>query len=123
MNAVDQELIIKITHMKLDDVPAALDLFPEPNRSVLLWLLDMMAEVVKKKNVNRMNCQNMGEMCTMRNIDAFKLILNPEQLIVGFTRRSVQSPHSLLLFLSMPFPLVSFVFSHCYVAKSFQRQH
>ena len=40
---------------------------PEPNKSLILWLLDLMAEVASKEATSKMNSRNLG---------SFKFALN-----------------------------------------------
>ena len=60
LDAVEQEQIVKITKSTMDKVLPAIETFPEPNRSILLWLLDLMSDVVKNSEVNKMSAENMA---------------------------------------------------------------
>jgi hypothetical protein len=62
---------------------AILEDFPEPNLSLFLWLIDLMAKVVLKADVNRMNAHNMAIVISP-NLFSLSVDANPmESLLVS----------------------------------------
>lgn len=41
-------------------ITATYQAFPEPNKSLILWLLDMMADIVQNEPANKMGAKNMA---------------------------------------------------------------
>jgi len=58
MGVVDTETICSATSS--DRAFEVLDQFPEPNRSILLWLLDMCVEIADFSHVNKMTPKNLA---------------------------------------------------------------
>ena len=42
------------------NVTAQMNAFPEPNKSLIFWLLDMMADIVQNEALNKMSTKNMA---------------------------------------------------------------
>ena len=60
LNTIDDETIYKIADLPTEEVPAEYHKFAEPTKSLFLWLLDLMAEVVTNEAVNKMSAKNMS---------------------------------------------------------------
>ncbi len=60
LNVVDEETLVQAADMDPMTVGAVVMAFPEPNRSVLLWLLDLMVKVSLRESENKMNIRNMA---------------------------------------------------------------
>lgn len=59
-NSIPDAKIAKISDMNVDQIAAEYEQFEEPNKSLILWLLDMMAEYVLNEAVNKMSARNMA---------------------------------------------------------------
>jgi hypothetical protein len=51
---------INLIFFHQETVSAEYNQFPEPMRSLLLWLLDLMADIVTNEAVNKMGAKNMA---------------------------------------------------------------
>jgi hypothetical protein len=60
LNIVDEDLLTVASTMDPDTVGLFIQEFPEPNKSALLWLLDLMAKIVLHESENRMGVKNMA---------------------------------------------------------------
>ena len=61
LNVVDEDTLMKAADMSPATVGLIVNEFPEPSRSVLLWLGDLMSKVVHNEDVNKMGYRNVGE--------------------------------------------------------------
>jgi hypothetical protein len=62
LNSLPERTIYKIADMVFDAeaISSEYHSFPEPTCSLLLWLLDLMADVVTNEAVNKMGAKNMA---------------------------------------------------------------
>lgn len=59
-NTIDDQTIYRVADMQVEAVPAEYHQFHEPHKSLILWLLDLMAEFVVNEGVNKMSAKNMS---------------------------------------------------------------
>jgi hypothetical protein len=48
-----------------------LEKLPEPNKSLILWLLDLMATVASREQTNKMSTRNLGSKTIFTSFDMF----------------------------------------------------
>jgi len=60
LNGFDQPTILRIIDLPIPDIALELMSMKEPNKSLLYWVLDLMAEVVQFECLNRMSVMNMA---------------------------------------------------------------
>jgi hypothetical protein len=59
-NSISESTIYQVAEMPVDSLGPIEERFPEPTRSMIEWLMDLMAEIVMNEAVNRMSAKNMA---------------------------------------------------------------
>ena len=98
LNIFDNADIQRLSNLdveKCDESVEFISGIQEPNRSLLIWLLDVMAHVVVEENVNKMSAKNMAIVVAPNLYQ-----LESDNPMVALTKS--QEVHSLLQFYSAP---------------------
>ncbi len=84
LGSVDIEVMSKVE--TADQAASAIAAFPEPDKSVLLWLLDLCAEVTSHSQVNKMTPQNLAiciapNLFVIRNQDPLASVVVSQKIV------------------------------------------
>jgi len=94
-NSISVEQMYLMASLPIDRIPAEFDKIPEPQKSLILWLLDVLAQVVLNEEKTKMSARNVA-ICVSPNLFSItdpnpSTVLVLSQKVAEFTLRILAS--------------------------------